>query len=90
LNWGFRALGGVWVGDASGFTNYNAANLVGALPAIDGSALTGIASGIPTLNGSGTNTTLRGVTAVWRPNEQFSDGERHQRYTPIIRPESTR
>ena len=51
---------GVATGNASGLTNIPAANITGTLPAIDGSALTGIAVGVATTVATG----ISGITTV--------------------------
>ena len=51
---------GVATGNASGLTNIPAANITGTLPAIDGSALTGIAVGVATTVATG----ITGITTV--------------------------
>ena len=51
---------GVATGNASGLTNIPAANITGTLPAIDGSALTGLAVGVATTVATG----ISGITTV--------------------------
>ena len=51
---------GVATGNASGLTNIPAANITGTLPAIDGSALTGMAVGVATTVATG----ISGITTV--------------------------
>ena len=51
---------GVATGNASGLTNIPAANITGTLPAIDGSALIGIAVGVATTVATG----ISGITTV--------------------------
>ena len=51
---------GVATGNASGLTNIPAANITGTLPAIDGSALTGVAVGVATTVATG----ISGITTV--------------------------